>query len=68
MYIRTGNSRLGIIHCFVIFSQLMAGIVYVHGTTSLGSALTSLNAVVQDTMEQAIHRGIINSKIPTLIF
>jgi hypothetical protein len=34
----------------------------VHGTTSVDAAVPSLNAAIQDVKEQAIPRGIINSK------
>jgi hypothetical protein len=37
--------------------------VCVHGTTSVVSAVASLNAAAQVAMEQAIPRGIINSKL-----
>jgi hypothetical protein len=34
----------------------------VHNTSSVDAAVASLNAVVQDATEQAIPRGVINSK------
>jgi hypothetical protein len=64
-YIRAVNCRLGIMHCFIIFSQLLSGPVCIV-TISFDSVVACFNVAVQDVMEHEITRGVVNanSKFP----
>jgi hypothetical protein len=59
-HILTANLRQVIMHCFIIFSEVIIGLVHIVPP----AAVVSLSDVVQDAMEQEIPCGHHKSKFP----